>query len=431
MKFTEATLAVRELVVISYILTLVLSIVGLFVAVRLCKKRLVVALSSAAFALSFIVVFLTMRGSFRYRVGKSVFEPSLTVINLPLWLHISVAAILFTLGVFSLVYSALWNRKNLSPVSIKESVDKLPAGICFYEENGLIRLVNDEMNGISVAATGKALLNGVEFFAKISSGETEENCVSLKTGDEPVLRLPNDKIVNFRKYAHKIGDKTVFEIVATDITKEYGLAEEAERKLEELKKINERLIAYGENVTELTREKEILAAKIRIHDDMGKLLLLTRRKLDEPLTSGEKTELAGFWQAEIAAMKSPVRKPRKSDIQIIEETAKLIGVSLIFEGEKPKKDSVNEKILAAALRECLTNAVSHADGKTLTTKIENSGDYYVFKITNDGRKPDGEIVEGGGLSGLRTLVSREGGEMVVKSKPQFELTIKLRQGKQL
>ena len=431
MKFTEANLAIRELVVIFYILTLVLSVVGLFVAVRLCKKRFVTALSSAVFVLSFIAVFLTMRGSFRYRVGKSVFEPSLTVINLPLWLHISAAAILFTLGVFSLVYSALWNGKNLSPVSIKESVDKLPAGICFYEESGLVRLVNDEMNGISVAATGKAILNGVEFFAKISSGETEENCPSLKTGGEPVLQLPDDKIVSFRKYTHKIDGKTIFEIVATDITKEYGLAEEAERKLEELKKINERLIAYGENVTELTREKEILAAKIRIHDDMGKLLLLTRRKLGESLTYGEKSELTSFWQAEISAMKSPVKKPRKSDLQVIAETAKLIGVTLIFEGEKPKKDDANEKILAAALRECLTNAVSHADGKTLTTKIENADGYYAFKITNDGRKPDGEIVEGGGLSGLRTLVSREGGEMVVKSKPQFELIIKLRQGKQL
>ena len=56
---------------------------------------------------------------------------------------------------------------------------------------------------------------------------------------------------------------------------------------------------------------------------------------------------------------------------------------------------------------------------------------YTIEITNDGEKPKGEIIEGGGLSGLRLLVERENGTMIIHSAPQFELIIELPQGETL
>ena len=44
-------------------------------------------------------------------------------------------------------------------------------------------------------------------------------------------------------------------------------------------------------------------------------------------------------------------------------------------------------------------------------------------VTNDGIKPEKEIVEGGGLSTLRRRVERIGGFMRIDSKPQFVLTV--------
>ena len=64
--------------------------------------------------------------------------------------------------------------------SIKESAVTLPAGICFYEQSGLVSLVNTEMNDLCILSTGKALLNGKDFWLKISHGELEENCQSLQ-----------------------------------------------------------------------------------------------------------------------------------------------------------------------------------------------------------------------------------------------------------
>lgn len=164
MRFFDAPLAVRQWLVVSLILTFVLATVGLFCAVRLCKRRRFVVISAVTFTFSFLSVFLTMRGSYRYRVGLSVFEPSLTVLQLPLWIHVVVAALLLILSLSTLLHTVWWNRKHLSPVSIKESADTLPAGICFHEESGLVRLINTEMNRLCVLTTGKALLNGATFW---------------------------------------------------------------------------------------------------------------------------------------------------------------------------------------------------------------------------------------------------------------------------
>ena len=158
MRFIDAPFYVRQIIVVSFIFTFVLAIIGLFASVRLCKKRRYIVLPAVTFALSFLSVFLTMCGSSLYRVGKSVFEPSLTIISLPLWLHCVATVVLLALAVYGLVGAVLWNKKHISPVSIKESADSLPAGICFYEQSGLVRLINTEMNRLCVLATGKALL---------------------------------------------------------------------------------------------------------------------------------------------------------------------------------------------------------------------------------------------------------------------------------
>lgn len=426
MRFIDAPLFVRQIVIISFILTFVLSIIGLFVSVRLCKKRRFTVISTTTFVLSFISVFLTMRGSYLYRAERPVFEPSLTVIKLPLLLLIFISGILFLLAVFGLVHAALWNKKHISPLSIKESADTLPAGICFYEESGLVRLINAEMNDVCVRTTGKALLDGANFWQKICKGEIEEQCAALKTGDEPIIEVCG-KVTAFKRYVHDFNGKIIYEIAAADVTKTYMLTKELEQKLKELKSVNGRLISYGKNVTELTREKELLAAKIRIHDDMGKLLLATKRKLTKELTSADEKELLDFWRVETTALKSADKGERKSNLQVITEAANLVGVNVEFCGELPKPDTQTEKILVAAIHECLTNAVSHANGENMRVETETKNCRYVIKITNDGEKPQGEIKEGGGLSGLRALAERENGKMIVKNKPQFELIIELPQ----
>ena len=187
MRFIDAPFYVRQMIVVSFIFTFVLAIIGLFASVRFYKKRRYIVLPAVTFALSFLSVFLTMCGSKLYRVGESVFEPSLTIISLPLWLHCVVAVVLLALAVYGLVSAVLWKKKHISPVSIKECADTLPVGICFYEQSGLVRFFNTEMNRLCVLATGKALWDGASFWRKISQGEIEESCLPLQTGEKPIV----------------------------------------------------------------------------------------------------------------------------------------------------------------------------------------------------------------------------------------------------
>lgn len=430
MRFIDAPLYVREIIVIIFILTFVLSIIGLFTSTRLCKKRKFIIVSSILFALSFLSTFLIMRGSYLYRVGDVVFEPSFTILKLPLWLHCIVVTALLVCSVSSLIHSFLWNKQNLSPTSIKESADTLPAGICFYEQSGIVRLINTKMHQLCILTTGKALLDGVEFWQNISSGNVEGSTV-IKKGEEPIIEYADGKVVSFKKYTHSVDEITFYEIVAVDITEQYYLTKQLQQKLDKLKKINKRLVEYGENVNELAHERELLATKIRIHDNMGKILLATKRKLAENLAESDKKELLNFWQAEILDLKNGNQQKKKNNLQVIEEAAELVGVHIELNGEVPIENTVNEKILITAVHECLTNTVSHANGKTMNVVIKAIEDDYVIEITNDGIPPKGKIIEGGGLSSLRLLVERENGKMMVYSQPNFKLVIVVPKGETL
>ena len=425
MRFIDAPLPIRQIIIISFILSLVLSIIALFTAIRLCKRKKLVIASAFTFTLSFLSVFLTMRGSYRYRVNKEVFEPSLTILKLPLWLFIAIAIVLFVILTLLLIYTISWNKRNLSPISIKESADTLPSGICFYDKNGLVRLINKKMNQLCILTTSKALLNGVEFYDKITKGNIN-NCVSLKIGSEPIIEYSDKRIFSFKKYEHNIDGEIIYEIVALDITELYFLTKELEEKLNELKAIKKRFIEYGEKVDELTYEKELLKAKIRVHDDMGKLMLTTKRKLIDDLSNEDKKRLLSFWKKEIEAFKNTKESEKKSNLKVIEDAAKLIGINIDFKGLKPLSHTINEKILVVAMHECLTNTMSHANGKNMYVIAKQENDKYIIIITNDGKKPQGKIIEGGGLSSLRSLVERENGKMVINSQDGFELIISLR-----
>lgn len=57
--------------------------------------------------------------------------------------------------------------------------------------------------------------------------------------------------------------------------------------------------------------------------------------------------------------------------------------------------------------------------------LTQSGNSCRMEITNNGRKPEGPIIEGGGLSALRRRIEDRGGVMTVESSPEFRLRVLL------
>ena len=106
----------------------------------------------------------------------------------------------------------------------------------------------------------------------------------------------------------------------------------------------------------------------------------------------------------------------------LKEAADAVGVKLILNGDIPRK---LRKLIAIAIHECLTNTVKHADGSELTVDITDEDGIVTVVFTNDGKPPEGEISESGGLKSLRSTVEQFRGEMEIASEPRFMLTIRV------
>ncbi len=422
MSFLSSPFYVQQIIVILFILALFLSILSIFLSILFCKKAGLITLSSISLIFSFILVFLSMRGSYLHQMEEEVFEPSYSFLKLPLWVFLLIVMFLFLLLIMEFVYFFFWRKKNLSPLSIKESFDTLPMGICFYEDNGLIRLSNTEMDGASFLLDKEALLNGSTFYERLEKKEIPD-VTYLSISPQEVILQKDEKVLSFRHYLHQIEKKTIHEIDESDITKTYELTKELEKKTKELQRSQKRLLSYEKNAKELITERKILETKIHVHGNLGKLLLITKEKMKQSLSHSEKEELLLLWEKGIDDFLTNEKEEKKDGLQVLEETARRIGIEIIFQGERFEKDSQEEKILLQAIHESLTNAVKHAQAKTLFVTLKKENLHDIIEIRNDGILPKKEILEGGGLSSLRKLVEENLGKMEIVSKDTFLLRI--------
>ena len=69
-------------------------------------------------------------------------------------------------------------------------------------------------------------------------------------------------------------------------------------------------------------------------------------------------------------------------------------------GMFPPENTESAQLAETAARECLTNMVRHAGGTRLESIGEKTASGWRIHSLNDGKAPDGPIIEGGGLSAL-------------------------------
>ena len=336
---------------------------------------------------------------------------------------------LFTLLNLFITIVLIRNRKNtISKRSIKEAFDDLPCGICFYEASGVTRLVNSKRNDFSIRITGEYLLNGKKFISILTDENIKRNNLSHQEEEEYIISL-DDHVYSFRSREHQLSDKSLYEIIATDITRKHQLSRELNKKNKELSSFNKRMRQYGETIEELTIEKETLSAKRNIHDKLGKLLILSRQSLDKDRTEEEKEVLLSTWKNTLIAFESMKENESNDTYDELFKAAKDIGISVIFSGRRPESRK-GKKIAAKAIIECMTNTIKHAKGNEVYVSFKERNRFIEIQITNNGEQPKEEIKEGGGLSSLRLLIEREGGSMKIISFPRFEMNITIEKGEE-
>ena len=308
----------------------------------------------------------------------------------------------------------LWHksRRQLSPVSIKESCDHLPSALCFAWENGLPCLKNLKMDELSHLLTGEALLNANDFWKTMEL--------------QPIVTLENGQTWSFERVRLGMSGKTVYQITGTNITEEAQLQRELEEDNLRLKNMNQRLRQYGQDVQEATREKEILRAKTRVHDELGHALLQTRQFLSD--TQGDAESVCAAWRQNVRLLLGKYADEQRFDaFAQLARAAQAIGVTIERRGVFPAEGTESAQLVETAAHECLTNLVRHAGGTRLEIIGEKVASGWRIHYLNDGSAPSGPIVEGSGLTALRARTEAAGCAMDIEYAPHFELTLTLPQ----
>lgn len=326
------------------------------------------------------------------------------------------AALLLTaLSLFASLMLWWKGKRQLSPISIKESCDHLPCALCFAWENGQPCLKNLKMDELSHLLTGEALLNADTFWKTIES--------------QPIVTLENGHTWSFARVRMSLAGRTVYQITGTNITEEARLQHELEKDNLRLEAMNRRLRQYGQDVQEATREKEILRAKTRVHDEIGRVLMQTRQFLSG--TQGDAESVCAAWQQNTRLLLAKYADEQHADaFEQLTRAAQAIGVTIARSGAFPQEGTESAQLAEAAAHECLTNLVRHAGGTRLEILSERTAEGWSIRYRNDGDAPSGPIVEGSGLTALRARTEAAGGAMAIAHAPRFELTLTLPQERQ-
>lgn len=303
-----------------------------------------------------------------------------------------------------------WKKEHITPMSVKDSIDMLHAGLCYWEDGGRIILSNKKMDELCLAISGEMLLNGEKFFDCLESE-------SIPMSDGTIKYFFHNQV--------EFEDKQIHELVAVDVTELYKKNELLEQETISLQKMNESLRKYNQNIVETVRKQEILDAKVYIHDEMNRLMLVTTSNAEMPMAEEEFREILTLWRNNAILLGGESEKAKdNTDISEVNQLAELLGIRLTWQGEAPgvMPGSIR-KVFIMVAREAIANAVKHAEAKNITIGIHKKDAKLLIEISNDGKLPEGKITLGGGLSNIKRMVEEKRGQFRVEAKEQLRMIL--------
>lgn len=305
---------------------------------------------------------------------------------------------------------------------IKGSFDNMPIAVCFFDKRGIVRLVNHKM----LSVVTELCNNGIQTLEELRAALKSPTIATLIDDSMPLYRFSDGTILKFeeREITDEYGDGYT-QVTAVDVTTLIERHEELKKENEELTEVNAAARRLYENMAEIVRDEEILAMKMRVHDDIGHSIIVARKALtdNDDLEALKKNALA--WESSIELLyHSSFENENTDDLEYALKRAEALGVKVIINGDFPKNERLRY-LFSLAIRECVNNCVRHANGSEVYVLCMHSNREYTMQITNSGILPSHKIIEGGGLSTLRKRFEASGGKMTVESTPRFALTVSL------
>lgn len=325
--------------------------------------------------------------------------------------------------------SLLRYRRRPGRASIKEGLDNLPSGICFADKNGMIVLCNRQMYRLCYELLGMDL----QHLSELRRGlEAPRSGVRTVDGSKLIYRFPDNSLWQFFRQEITSAEGNLYtQIQAIDVTELHERIRELKKETKALNEANARAKLHYTALDQIVLEKETLAMKMRVHDEIGKCLLASHRLLSQNSTLVDYKTVGEQWVRTVSLMETawhsgyaPQTIPAGEVLAEIVTSAREIGIRVIVKGSLPTSRD-GAYLMTVAVRECITNAIRHAAATEMTVVFTGTNQADTVSITNNGRPPKGTIIEGGGLSSLRRSIEGKGGTMKVESAPVFRLTVSL------
>ncbi len=352
-------------------------------------------------------------------VSQPVLAATLGISYHILWVIGTMALLLR--GYFMISTENARQKEELSTASIQIGLDNLPTGILFCGDDGYIYLVNRKMQSLMLKFLGAELKNGIHLWEKLSCGDAcRADCQWI---DDDVLIRAESEAWRFARRKFRVNGLNYVEITAIDATKRNLVLKTLEHEQEELAKEAVETAKLAETMKAVKKEREYLRIRSQVHDVLGQQLTAMQR-----LTQSENTsrynELIAHSHEAIAQIKGQHQKNAQLFFAEMVDFFGEVGLDIALTPELPRENSI-AFLLLFALREACTNAIRHAGATNVAVNVERAEQCYLIEIKNNGRCPSGDLVEGGGLFGIRTRVEEAGGTLNVSIYPEFSIRMQL------
>ena len=199
--------------------------------------------------LEFLILWLTMMllaESVYQRMyrGFSVFFFLIVIVNyiffqlcldekyrMNIWVVTAYIAAMILFDIFIIRKGIKYRQENFTVISVKQGLDAMEEGICFYTENGLPQFTNKYMNDVSLAISGRTIVDASKFWKDLQRGYIDKKCRIITSIDDMVIVKTPEKVCAISN--RDIGGE-LKEMVMVDITSEYRTFEELLAKTETL-----------------------------------------------------------------------------------------------------------------------------------------------------------------------------------------------------
>ena len=427
MTIHEAVLSPVRQPLLGILYLLLTAQMALFLAsVRDGRSRRVRLCLLAHLLFSFVCLWLPLLDiSCQLQTDPDAYMPALcrAVLSLPvrwMFLYEAVTALILAAVIWDTIR---YRRSHPTAESVKETMDNLPVGIAFGQPDGTVVLNNLMMDRLSRILTGRGIRDLCAFREAMPDGDEGD-----EESEDGVYQVPlpdGSGVWQITFDTAETNEASFIRVTATDITEEAAVTEELAEKNKKLRDIQMRLKLYNMQADKIVIAQELLTARMAVHSEVGTILLESRHYLKDPSSYNEEKLLAALKNANTYLLREYEQDDTARDVLTDAlERARTIGVDVTLTGPIPPAGP-HRRILAAAVGECATNTVKHADGDRVSAELSAADDGLVYTLRSGSGPVEGEIRESGGLQTLRALVERNGGTMQTEGFPCFTLTIRL------